>query len=76
MIGFNHGALCDSYEQQANEQGYTLGEDKKLLEDLGFSITFCWIHRLLTDSQYDSALRKLQKELIKALKPLKEDDND
>lgn len=24
-LGFHHGALCDSYEQQANEQGFTLG---------------------------------------------------
>lgn len=25
-IGFHHGALCDPYEQQANDQGYTLGD--------------------------------------------------
>lgn len=26
QIGFHHGALCDDYEKQANEQGYTLGK--------------------------------------------------
>lgn len=72
QIGFHHGALCDPYEQQANNQGYTLGEEKELLEKLGFSIVFCWVQGLLTDSQYDSALRKLQKKLVKAVKPLPE----
>lgn len=69
-VTFHHGALCDPYEQQANDQGYTLGKEKELLEKLGFSIVFCWIQGLLTDSQYDSALKKLQKKLVKALKPL------
>jgi len=72
MIGFNHGALSDSYEKQANEQGFTLGEEKERLEKLGFSVVYCWIHGVLTDSQYDMALKKLQKQLVKAIKPLPE----
>ena len=68
-IGFHHGALCDSYEKQANDQGYTLGDKAEYLEDLGFKTTFIWIHGLLTDSQYDAALKKLQKMLAKAAKP-------
>lgn len=72
MIEFNHGALSDSYEKQANEQGFTLGEDKERLEKLGFSVVYCWIHGVLTDSQYDMALKKLQKQLIKAIMPLPE----
>ena len=69
-IGFDHGALCDPYEQQANEQGFTLGKEKGRLEKLGFSLTFAWIQGCLTDSQYDMALRKLQNQLVKALKPI------
>lgn len=36
-IGFQHGALCDSYEKQANEQGYTLGEKAELFDKIAFS---------------------------------------
>lgn len=67
-IGFHHGALCDPYEKQANDQGFTLGDQAEYLQDLGFKLVFIWIHGLLTDSQYDAALKKLQKMLVKAVK--------
>ena len=70
MIGFHHGALCKSYEEQANEQGFTLGDKADFLNDLGFKLVYIWIHGLLTDSQYDAALKKLQKQLAKAAKRL------
>ena len=69
-IEFHHGALSDPYEEQANAQGFTLGKERELLEKLGFSLVFCHIHGLFPDSQYDKALQKLQKKLVKALKPL------
>lgn len=71
-IGFHHGALCDPYEKQANDQGYTLGNDEERLEKLGFSLTYAWIQGCLTDAQYNSGLKRLQKQLVKALKPLPE----
>ena len=73
MVGFHHGALCDSYEKQANEQGLTLGKDKELLEKLGFCVVMCHIHGLLTESRYDEALKRLQKKIVKSLKPLKQE---
>lgn len=72
MVEFHHGALSDPYEKQANEQGFTLGKEKKRLEQLGFSLVYCRIHGVLTDSQYDMALKKLQKQLVKAIKLLPE----
>lgn len=69
-VGFYHGALCDPYEKQANAQGFTLGDKAKLFQDLGHHTVMIWIHGLLTDSQYDAALKKLQKQLVEALKPL------
>lgn len=70
QICFHHGALCDNYEKQANDQGYTLGDDAKLFQKLGFGLIMNHIHGTLTDSAYDKALRKLQKMMVKDLKPL------
>ena len=70
QIGFHHGALCEPYEQQANEQGYTLGEHADYLQDLGFKTCYLYIHGLLTDSQYDAALKKLQKMLVQSVSPM------
>lgn len=74
-IGFYHGALCDTYEKQANDQGFTLGDEAKHLQDCGHHVVYLHIHNILTDSQYDKALQRLQKKLIKALKPLPKEDN-
>jgi hypothetical protein len=72
QVEFHHGALSAPYEEQANDQGFTLGKERKRLEQLGFSLVYCWIHGVLTDSQYDMGLKKLQKQLVKALKPKEE----
>lgn len=75
-VEFHHGALCDHYEKQANEQGFTLGKEAELLQDGGFCLTYVYIHDLLTDSMYDKALQRLQKKLIKALKPLPKEEGE
>lgn len=72
MIEFHHGALSAPYEKQANDQGFTLGKERERLEKLGFLLVYCWIHGALTDSQYEMALKKLQNQLVKAIKPLPE----
>lgn len=72
MVGFHHGALADSYEEQAREQGYTLGDKAELMDELGFGLTINYIHRVLTDSQYNKALQKLNKKIVGSLKPFKE----
>lgn len=71
---FHYGALSDPLEQQANEQGFTLGDKEKLLQDLNRSMIMCWIHGLCTDSQKDAMMNKLQKKVVKALKPLNEEE--
>lgn len=70
-IEFHHGAMCDPYEEQANRQGFTLGDDRERLEEIGYALTYCWIQDVLTDSQYDAALKKLQKQLVKAAKQIR-----
>lgn len=69
-VGFNHGALCDSYEKQANEQGFTLGDKAELFDKVAYSYNLLRIHGYLTDSQADSVCEKIQKQLVKNLKPL------
>lgn len=66
-VGFRHGAMCDSYEKQANEQGFTLGGKAELFEKIGFSYNLLRIHGYLTDSQADMICKKIQKNIVKNL---------
>lgn len=76
MVGFNHGALADKYEKQANEQGYTFGDRAKWVQDIGFGIVCAWIQGCMTDSEYDRILQKFQKKvLIPNLKKIEETTN-
>lgn len=68
QVVFHYGALSDSLEEQANAQGFTLGKDAERLQKLNDSMIMCWIHGLCTDSQKDSMMAKLQKQVIKHLK--------
>ena len=55
-----YGALHD-IEQQCNEQGYTLGDKKDLIDKLHFGLNICHIHSVLTDGEYSKALSRLNK---------------
>ena len=69
-VMFSYGALSDPLEQQANSQGYTLGKESELLQKLNNTMIMCWIHGLCTNSQQEAMMNKLQKKIVKALKPL------
>lgn len=69
-VGFYHGALANSYEKQANQQGYTLGDKAELFEKLGFSCNMLWIWGLLTPSQADRIRTKITLEMGSYLRPL------
>lgn len=70
---FHYGAASEPLERQANEQGFTLGDEEKLLEDLNRYILMCWLHGICTDSQHNSMLDKLQNKVMKALKTLEKE---
>lgn len=71
-VGFSHGMFFDSYEEQANEQGFTLGDNAESFDEIARAFNrLCW-HRLLTEKQKDMVVAKIQKKLIKSLKPLPE----
>ena len=74
-VGFYHGALADSYEEQANEQGFTFGKDAEWVQKVGFGLVCAHIHGCITDAEYDKILQRFQKKiLIKKLKPLAESE--
>lgn len=74
MVEFHHGALADSYEEQANEQGLTLGEHAEFAQNVGFGLVAAHIHGIITDSEYDKILQRFQKKILaKNLKPMKGD---
>ena len=69
-VGFAYGALCDDLETQANKQGFTLGEKAEMLEELRHSYLMLVMNDCITDSQKGKILQKIQKKVVKSLKPL------
>ena len=70
-VEFHHGALCDTYEEQANTQGFTFGDMAEWIEEVGKGLKCLWIHGCMTDKEYDKILQRFQKKvLIKNLKKL------
>ena len=59
-----HGCLSPKYEEQANKQGYTLGEKAKEVEKMRDAINILFMHDVLTDSQRWNAFRRLQSKII------------
>ena len=74
-IRFYHGALADTYEEQANAQGYTLGDQAEWVEKVAFGIICGHIHGIITDSEYDRIMQKFQKKiLLKYIKRLESEE--
>ena len=74
-VGFHHGALCDSYEEQANAQGFTFGDKAEWVEKVGYGLVCAHVHGCITDSEYDRILQKFQKNILaKQLKRLPESE--
>jgi hypothetical protein len=69
-VGFVYGAVTDSLENQAKNQGYTLGGKREILENMKYGLVLNYLHGTLTDSAYERALQKLHKQVIAALKPI------
>ena len=72
VVEFRHGFLSPSYEEQANEQGFTLGDQAEKFQRWGEYILELRIFNTITDGETDKALQRLQKKLVKELKPLEE----
>ena len=75
-IEIHHGALADSYEKQVNKQGFTYGDKKKFVQDVGFGIVAAYIHGCITDSEYDKILQRFQKKILLNKEYLKRLESD
>lgn len=76
-IEFHHGALCDSYEEQANAQGFTFGDMAEWVEQIGYGLICAHIHECILDKEYDNILRRFQRRiLLKHIKPLGESEGN
>ncbi len=63
-VEFHHGALMDSYEEQANDQGFTFMDKAKMIQTVGDGIVIAWVHGCISDSEYDKILHRFQKKMI------------
>lgn len=70
-IKLHYGALAEPLEEQLNKQGFTLGHNSKFIERLQDALYMCHFH-LLTDSQYESCLKKLNKKVVSTAVPIEE----
>lgn len=75
-VVFSHGGLSPSYEEQANKQGYTLGNKAEKAEELRHDILVLMLNNVLTVSQTWNAYKRLQKKFIVPNLMIKEQDND
>lgn len=64
IIAFHHGALTDSYEAQANMQGFTFGENADFVERVGFGLVAAHIHGCITNAEYDRILKRFQQKIL------------
>lgn len=69
-VGFRHSAFAGSYEKQANEQGYTLGDRAEEFDKIAFAYNMLRIHGYFTEKQKEIICQKIQKRLVANLKPL------
>ena len=74
IINLNYGALSDPLEEQANKQGFTLGEKAELFEKMAYGLVLNMIHGTLTHSQYEKAIQRLHNKVIKEVKPIESEE--
>lgn len=68
-ISFGYGASCDTLEKQANDQGYTLGEDAEKLEKLRLARLALIFGNVLTEAEMEKTAKRINAKAIKALHP-------
>lgn len=70
-VKFSFGAMSPTLEEQANRQGYTLGNEAEKLEKLKKARTMMLFHGIINDGIAENTAKKINKKVIDALSPLK-----
>lgn len=70
-VGFSYGILFPKLEEQAKRQGFLL-KNAETMEKIRESITCLAFNDILPDSQIRKAYEKLQKKVVRNLKPLEQ----
>lgn len=73
MIKLQHGIYPYTYEQQARDQGYTLGKKSEYYERMRNAFNTLRMNDFLTESQSDAICKKLQKRIVVDMKKLEVD---
>lgn len=73
-ITFSYGAWSDPIEEQANAQGFTLGNKADKWQKVYDAMVMLHIHDILTDGQYTKAIERYQKKMTKDLEPINKED--
>lgn len=76
IVEFRHGLFAESYEKQANEQGYTLGNKAGKFDEIASAIKSPWIYSGWTAKQRKIIRDKIRKKLLANLKPLRNGGSD
>ena len=63
-ISFHHSLFAKTYEEQANEQGYTFGDNAELVQEIGFGLMAAHIHGLITDKECDKIFYRFQTKIL------------
>lgn len=63
-IKIRHGALCKTYEEQVNEQGFTYEDKAEFVEKIGFGLVCAYIHGVITSCEYDRILRRFNEKIL------------
>ena len=66
--------LTGNLEEYLNKQSCTLGKDAVRLQKLYFSIQYCYVHGVLTDSEMQKAWKRFHKRFKEALHEIEEED--
>lgn len=68
-LSFQYGPGCKTFEQQANEQGYTLARHGDFLQKLGDALGLLHSNQVLSNAQYKAAVKRLNRQVVSFIRP-------